>query len=264
MNKKQSHAKTLSIATFVVLFMLAGCQSSHEAAKVHYQLISSEGSMIDVDKKWDTHPDAAAQAVLKPYKEEVDKTMYEVIGTSELFMDKGSPESLLSNLVAEVLRLAAIKVQATPADMAVINMGGLRNTLAKGEITVGAVYEILPFDNSLCVMTMKGTDMKRLCQGIAAGKGEGISGARLVISKAGKLLEATIGGEPIDDNKIYTVASIDYLADGNSGMDAFLQAVKRQCPQEATLRSLFLEYVREQTAAGKQITSSLDGRITVK
>lgn len=84
------------------------------------------------------------------------------------------------------------------------------------------------------------------------------------ITEAGKLLNATIGGSPIDDNKLYTVATIDYLADGNGSMDAFLQAEKRECPENATLRDIFIEYVKTQTAAGKKITSKLDGRITVK
>ena len=83
--------------------------------------------MIDIDAKWDTHPDADAVAILKPYKEKIDNMMYEVIGSSEQKMDKGHPESLLSNLVAEVLRQAATKVQDKPADMGLVNMGGLRN-----------------------------------------------------------------------------------------------------------------------------------------
>lgn len=44
------------------------------------------------------------------------------------------------------------------------------------------------------------------------------------ITKDGKLLNATVGDQPIDDNKLYTVATIDYLADGNGSMEAFLQA----------------------------------------
>ena len=84
------------------------------------------------------------------------------------------------------------------------------------------------------------------------------------INKEGELLDATIGGKPVEDNLLYTVATIDYLADGNGRMDAFLQAEKRECPEGATLRGLFLDYVRKQTAEGKTITSGLDGRITIK
>ena len=67
--------------------------------------------------------------------------MYEVIGVSEATMDKGRPESLLSNLVAEVLRLSADRVLKHSADIGIMNMGGLRNILPQGDITVDAVFE---------------------------------------------------------------------------------------------------------------------------
>ena len=167
-------------------------------------------------------------------------------------------------MVASVLQEAATPVIGHPADMGLVNMGGLRNILPKGDITVGAVYEILPFENSLCVLTMEGADMKRLFKAIASLHGEGVSGIRLEISKEGELLNASIDGKPVEDDKLYTVATIDYLADGNGDMDAFLQAKKRECPEDATLRGLFLDYVRKQTAAGNVITSKLDGRITIQ
>ena len=103
-----------------------------------------------------------------------------------------------------------------------------------------------------------------ILKAIASLHGEGVSGIRLEINKKGELLNATIGGKPVVDDQLYTVATIDYLADGNGRMDAFLQAEKRECPEDATLRGLFLDYVRKQTAEGKIITSKLDGRITVK
>ena len=111
---------------------------------------------------------------------------------------------------------------------------------------------------------MKGTDLRRLFEAIASLHGEGVSGIRLEITKDGKLLNAFVGGKPLKDDQLYTVATIDYLADGNGRMDAFLQAEKRVCPEDATLRGLFLDYVRKQTAEGKAITSKLDGRITIK
>ena len=191
-----------------------------------YKLVNTEGSMITIDSVWDTHPDA--------------------------------------NLVADVLKGAATQVLGKPADMGLMNMGGLRNILSEGEITCGNIYEILPFENSLCVVTLKGSVLKELFAAIAACKGEGVSGVRLEITKDGKLLDGTIGGKPIDDNKLYTVATIDYLADGNDGMGPLAKAEKRDCPPGATLRGLFMDYVEQQTKAGKKITSRMEGRITVK
>ena len=240
-----------------VIFLLSSCTSAYKVTK-------SEGTMVAINSTWDVNPDAEAVALLAPYKAKVDSIMYRVVGTAEMSMDKGAPESLLSNLVADVLRNAAAQVLGKPADMGLINMGGLRNVLTEGPITTENIYEILPFENSLCVLTMKGVYLKELFNNIAVRHGEGISGVQLLITKDGKLLQGTVGGRPIEDDQLYTIATIDYLADGNDGMTALPQAEKRECPDGATLRGLFMDYVERQTAAGKKITSRLEGRVTVK
>jgi len=255
---KQTYAKYLMVAALAGGFLFTSCRTARETT-AQYEVTKVEGSMITIDSVWDTHPNAKAAEILKPYKEKVDAMMYEVIGTSAMKMDKGGPESLLSNLVAGVLQQAAVQVLGKPADMGLVNMGGLRNILPEGDM-----FEILPFENSLCVLTMKGTDLRRLFEAIASLHGEGVSGIRLEITKNGKLLNAFVGEKPLKDDQLYTVATIDYLADGNGRMDAFLQAEKRVCPEDATLRGLFLDYVRKQTAEGKAITSKLDGRISIK
>lgn len=80
--------------------------------------------------------------------------------------------------------------------MGLVNMGGLRNVLTEGPITCGNIYEILPFENSLCVVTLKGVYLKQLFESIAARGGEGVSGVNLRITKSGKLLGATVAGKP--------------------------------------------------------------------
>lgn len=254
---KQTYTKLFSGVALTALLTLASCQTP-------YTLTNIDGSMITIDTVWDAQPDAEAVALLAPYKASVDSMMYRLVGTSEMTMDKGAPESLLSNLVADVLRGAAVQVIGKPADMGLMNMGGLRNILSEGEITCGNIYEILPFENSLCVVTVKGSVLKELFVSVAARRGEGVSGVRLEITKDGELLSGTIGGKPVEDDKLYTVATIDYLADGNDGMKPLVKAEKRDCPPGATLRGLFMDYVEQQTKAGKKITSRMEGRITVK
>lgn len=259
--KRISYVK-LRAGLFGLLFLSAACHTVKEGPR--YEVVKAEGEVIKMDSKWDVHPDEAATALLDTYKKKVDATMYEVIGKSGQRMEKGTPESLLSNLVAEVLRRSAAEVLDKPADIGLVNLGGLRNILPQGDITVGTIYEILPFENSLCVLTIRGGHLKRMCRSIARARGEGVSGLRLEITQGGELLKAEVAGAPIDDDRLYTVATVDYLADGNDHMEALLQAEKRVCPANMTLRGLFLDYVRQQTAAGKTISSRLDGRITVK
>ncbi|MDD3040609.1 5'-nucleotidase C-terminal domain-containing protein [Bacteroides sp.] len=260
---RQSYTILIPGVLLAGLILFTSCRATHKTSQANYEVAKIEGSRICMDSTWDVNSDTKAKAILNSYKEKVDKMMYEVIGVSEMKMDKGRPESLLSNLVAEVLRISADCVLKHPADIGVMNMGGLRNILPAGNITVDAVYEILPFENSLCVLTMNGAEIKNLLTVIASQHGEGLSGAQIEITKDGKLLNATVQGKLIEENREYTVATIDYLADGNGGLTPFLQADKRECPDSATLRELFLKYVKQQTASGKKITSKLDGRITI-
>ena len=239
-----------------LLLVLWACRPSYEVTGV-------EGSRIAMDSTWDARPDAEAQALLAPYKNKVDSVMQQVLGSSALTMEPRRPESLLSNLVADILREAATGVLGRKADMGLVNMGGLRATLAQGAITVENAYEVLPFENALCVLTVKGSVLRELFENIAYRLGEGVSGVRLEVSEDRKLLSATIGGRPVDDEKLYTVATVDYLAEGNDGMYALPKAEKKVCPPGATLRSLFIDYVKRQTASGKAVTSRVEGRVVV-
>lgn len=236
--------------------MLASCRTACEVTQV-------EGERVPIDASWDALADPEMAAMIAPYREKMDSMMHRVVGVSALSMDRERPESLLSNLVADVLRQAAIPLQGKQADMGLINIGGLRNVLTAGEVTCEDIYEILPFENSLCVLTLKGNVLKQLFENIAARGGEGVSGVCLKISKDGKLLEASIGGRPVEEEKLYTLATIDYLAEGNDGMTALTQAQERICPEGATLRGLFMDYVEQEAVAGRKLSAKMEGRITI-
>lgn len=240
-------------------FMLTACHSS-------YTLTNIQGSKMELTNTFEVNQDAKAVQILAPFKAKVDSIMTPVIGVSALDMTSRRPESLLSNLVADVLREYANSLPGQKADISVTNMGGLRSNLPKGNITFGTIYEILPFENSLCIVTLKGSDVKMLLKQMAKVGGEGVSNAKLLLSKpyGGELLEATVGGKPIDEDAIYSVATLDYLSEGNDGLVAFKNAQSRFCPEGATIRKIFLEYVKAKNAKGEEVTSALDGRIEVK
>ena len=180
------------------------------------------------------------------------------------FQENIQEHSRMVAVLAHTLAVIRRDVLGKPADMGLVNMGGLRSTLTAGDITMEDAYEILPFENALCVLTVKGSTLRQLFENIAYRLGEGVSGVSLQVSKDRKLLGATVGGKPVEEDKLYTVATVDYLAEGNDGMDALPQAESKVCPPGATLRSLFIDYVKRQAEAGKAVTSRMEGRIVVR
>jgi 2',3'-cyclic-nucleotide 2'-phosphodiesterase (5'-nucleotidase family) len=238
--------------------MLAGCQSG-------YVITQISGRRIPVTAEYDATPDSAAVAVLAPYKQVVDSIMSPLIGHSARTMDRHRPESELSNLVADILRQAATPYLGRVADVAITNMGGLRAVLPEGDITYGNIYEITPFENFLTLVTMKGSELAELFEDIARVKGEGLSGARLVITGDGKLVRAEVGGRPLEVDRKYVVATVDYVAEGNDHLDTFARISKeqKQLFPHATLRGIFLNYVSLKEARGELVDSKLDGRIQV-
>ena len=84
---KQTYVKYLMVAAFTGGFLFTSCRTARETT-AQYEVTKVEGSMITIDSVWDTHPNAKAAEILKPYKEKVDAMMYEVIGTSALKVAK--------------------------------------------------------------------------------------------------------------------------------------------------------------------------------
>jgi len=146
-------------------------------------------------------------------------------------------------------------------DISVINIGGIRAAMNKGVLTVGDIYRVAPFEDKVVVLTLTGKDLMSLFQYIARVGGEGLSGARLIV-KNEKLIRATIAGESVEDGKTYTVATINYLAQGNGGFAVFLRATET-ININRTARDCFIEQIEQLTAAGNAISAKLDGRITI-
>lgn len=244
-------------ALFSSLLTLSACNTS-------YKLTTITGSKTETNSTWDSTPNAEAQAVMAIYKGRIDSIMSPVIGKSTMDMRAHRPESPLSNLISDVLRESSAKYLGIPADMAIMNIGGLRNSLNKGDITYGDIFEILPFENSLCLLTMKGSDVRELMQNVITVRGEGLSNVQLVVSKDKKIVSCTIDGKPIDDNRMYKVATIDYLAEGNDNLFALAKAVEKDCHPELTIRTIFLEYVQDLTQKGQEVTAAAGNRIIIE
>lgn len=245
------------------MFILAiGCTTASPVMAQRYRLGTVKAARHEVTRLLDAFPDSGALRIVAPYRQAVDSIMSPVLGESEVAMTADRPESLLSNFVADVLREASVRV-GKKADIGLCNIGGLRSTMPQGQVTYGDVLEIAPFENRLCMVALTGGKLMELMQQVAAVGGEGISGAHLVITADGRLLNAEVGGMPIKEDSIYVVATLDYLAEGNDRMYALKDHLsKNETP--LMVRDLIMEAIRRAKAQGRKVTARMEGRIVVQ
>ena len=237
----------------------APCAAQHGK----YQLKDVQRSRILIDTRYDTAKDTMAVRFLAPYKHIVDSIMSPVVAQSDHYMTAHRPESGLSNLLADILVWAA-KEYNERVDFAVYNMGGIRAALPKGNITVGDVNDIAPFENKICFLTLTGDKVLELFRQIAHTGGEGVSkGVCLGLSQRNTLQYASLNGKQIDPKAKYRIATIDYLAQGNDKLEAFKAKTDFNAPQDPSNNSryIILNYFKAMTAEGKTIDSRTEGRI---
>jgi 2',3'-cyclic-nucleotide 2'-phosphodiesterase (5'-nucleotidase family) len=231
--------------------LLAACSPKFGTLTYNRTIIAINDSLLE--------PDPAAVAIIQPYKASIDNEMNDVLIYSETALVKGQPESLLGNLVADLTLKKGKELYKMPIDICLLNNGGLRTALPDGEITRGKVFELMPFENELVVLTLTGEKTQQLLNYVARSEGMPIAGVKMGIQK-GKAVEVLINGKPFNPEKKYTVITSDYLANGGDKMSFFKEPVDAQVLHKK-LRDAIIEYMVEENKAGRKLNPKKDGRV---
>lgn len=245
--------KLLTLALLAVA--LVACKTTS------YTLTNYSSTAIAIDASTDRLANADYLAYLEPIKQNVDAQMNVVIGQVAVDMRAHKPESLLSNFSADAYLATARKYSTEPVHIAVVNLGGLRTQVPKGDFTMRKAFELMPFENELVLLWLKGSDVLELLDGFAAVGGQGVAGLSMTIKDA-KAQNILIGGKALDLEATYCICTNDYLAKGNDNMPALTKNIKRE-DTSIKVRDLLINYVKAETAAGRAIEPKLDGRIVV-
>lgn len=251
-----SHTSILLITVVLV----ASCTT-------HYKVSEITRTRVLIDQRYDSRMDASISNFMKPYQQRVDSEMTPVVGQAASPIEPYRPESPMSNLLPDILVWASPQY-SEKVDFAVYNIGGMRAALAQGNITIGDVLDVAPFENSLCFVTLSGDKVEELLGQIAYRGGEGVSKeVRMVITKEHKLVSATISGQPVDPSRQYRIATLDYVSHGNDRLVAFKSSTDRHdisAEEGGLARDVLMRYIKEQTAKGLPIEGKIEGRITIK
>ena len=219
--------------------------------------------LIPVTSRLDSRVDENFSDLIDAYSATVKEKMNEVIAYCPSALRKGNPESPLGNLSADALIWMAKDKYNVDADVSIYNAGGIRAEISQGNLTIGDIYAVYPFDNCLSILQVKGKDLMTLFNDVAYNNGLPVNkDVRLVISN-GKVKNVTLKGEAIDYNKTYTVATIDYLV--NTGRYGLTNAISRVDAPEY-IRDYFVDYFKylAQQDPNGYIRAYRDGRVTIE
>lgn len=209
--------KFLSLGLGLLLVM--SCKTNVPYTKI-------EGKQIAIT---DTLPsDQSIEDFMKPYREHVDSDLDHVISYANETYSKsdGYLNTALGNFMADALYDQSNPVfkkrSGHDIDFVLLNHGGIRAIISKGDITTRTAFEVMPFENALVVAKLKGEHVKELLDYLAEAKrAHPISKLKIVLDADGKLKDATIKGHPIDYANSYYVLTNDYLLNGGDRMDFF-------------------------------------------
>lgn len=225
----------------------------------YFSLTHNTYTKLEVDNS--TIPDPAYIQYYEPYKQQLEAAMDRVIGYTDVNLTQpgNAPETLLGNFFADAL-LAEGRKLYPDAEFSFGTKGGLRIELQKGDITVGHLFELMPFENELVLLELRGKNVQQLAQFIASTGGQPVAGMRMEI-RDGRPSDVQIAGRPLDTTRTYKLLTYDYLANGGDNSRGLANPVNRVNLRKK-VREALIDYVTQQTHAGKNINTQLDGRIT--
>jgi 2',3'-cyclic-nucleotide 2'-phosphodiesterase (5'-nucleotidase family) len=245
------------IRNSILVILLAGVSCSGP-----YVLNNSRTAQVRIKQDSLQLVDSAIVRMIAPYKQKLDAQMNEIIAVSDVDLIKEHPEGGLCNLVADAVMSYGNKTYEKPVDICVLNYGGIRiPSVAKGNITLGKVYEIMPFDNQLEVLEIDASTCKKLLDHVAKNGGWPVSGVSFRINNAAAE-NIQVKGRPLDENRTYLLITSDYIINGGDNATMLGKPVKRTA-LNYKVRDAIIDYLREVKSNNQTINTQKDGRITV-
>jgi len=243
--------KTILLYLAITILSLSSCKTVTYLADTEVQYLDTN-SFYPKDK--------AIADMIAPYSDQMSEKMDVVLGQLSEDLVKSRPNSNLGNWFADVLLTEANAMFYKPSDIAIQNYGGLRvPIISKGDLTVGKIYELMPFDNTLVAVDVPGKVIQELMTHIAQRGGWPVSHSLSFKEVNDVATEIMVHGLPLDLEKEYRLAIPDYIANGGDSAE-FLKAF----PQEESgvfIRDVIIEHLLGLKEKGLPITIDNSKRI---
>jgi len=212
--------------------------------------------------------DPEVQKVIAPLAEEIKASFGQplVQAPQGLFRGRRGEENLLGYWVSDVMRQAAQPLVGVPVRFAITNAGGLRANLRPGQLKVGDIFELMPFENELVVVELTGAEVIQVVkEGLLRRGGEPCSGVKVKVEGTPQQATLTVtweDGSAIDPAAVVKVATTDYLYGGGDSIPT-LKKGRKPFTTGITLRQMLLDQCAVLGKGGKSLLPPPAGRYSV-
>lgn len=244
------------LISFCVVLALFSCSKYVSVTQINTKNTAVTVGAVEVDP--------VAESLIKPFRDSIEHDMKKFVCKSASPLVKGKPESKLTNLVTDIIldyakEFCAAKRTDVHPDAAYVNYGGLRASLPQGEITVGHIFELMPFENEIVLIKISGEAVQKMAAKIAGRGGEGVANLKIGLRKneVGTLL---IGNKPVDPGASYWLATNDYIANGGDQMSMFINPIEK-IETKAKIRDILIRTLTDRYKKSGIIDVKEDGRI---
>ncbi len=212
--------------------------------------------------------DAALLKVIEPAKKEIQAGFGKVIvqAPNGLFRGRAGEENLLGYWIADAMRVRATALLGTPVKFAFTNGGGVRGNIKAGDVKVGDIFEVMPFENEMVIVELTGAEVVQvLKESFLRRAGEPSSGVRAILSGSPDAAVLTVtwaDGTPIARDEVVKVATSDYLYGGGDSIPT-LKTGRRPYTTGLALRQVLLDVCEDLGKAGRPLLPPEGGRYGV-
>ena len=230
-----------------VLFLTLQTLVSCGPKKFHNTEI--DGKKIPVSLEYSG--DATIENFIAPYRTHINNDLDSILAWAPVTFDKskGKWQTNIGNLMANVTYATAdsifYKRDKKHVDICLLNHGGIRATIPQGYVTTRTAFDIMPFENSLLVLGLKGQQLYEIAAYIATErKPHPLAGMEITMDKENSVKKVTVHNQAIEQNKVYYIATSDYLANGGDNMNFFKKATATY-DMNYKLRDVFIDYFKK-------------------
>jgi 2',3'-cyclic-nucleotide 2'-phosphodiesterase (5'-nucleotidase family) len=183
--------------------------------------------------------DNVIDSLIRPYKVKMDAKMDSTIAIADQDFTKGRPGGALNNWAADAIyNQVEQSIKDQLPKLCLLNVGGLRNPINKGNVSLGDIFKLMPFDNEVVAVKLPMSTIEEIEAYFKKSGGEPISGAMV---KAGKIRFV----EDYINPRFFWVITSDYLLGGGDHMDFFNKGIEIQ-NTGLLMRDLMLKEASEQ------------------